>query len=170
MMSDFSPQRLQLADQIKARAPASRLGSQFDAFLFSPIGDDRNGMPLSIVSILARADLDPWGEAASLAGMPVHIATRRLESIIQALPHQPLTIPDSGAVARRLIALLPRTGLNDQGSEKPTEARDAKAVALAQWTKIAAIVVMVFLIFLVCARFARSSSESPMQPAVVTSP
>ena len=35
------------------------LGSGFDAFLFAVIGEDRNGMALSVVSMLARMDLDP---------------------------------------------------------------------------------------------------------------
>jgi hypothetical protein len=47
------------------------LGSQFDDFLFAPIGEEENGMLLSVVSALARLDLDPWQEAASLTGLPV---------------------------------------------------------------------------------------------------
>jgi hypothetical protein len=45
-MSDSS-QQLELANEINACVPAPRLGSEFNAFLFSPIGDDRNGMPLN---------------------------------------------------------------------------------------------------------------------------
>ena len=54
------------------------LGSQFDDFLFAPIGEEENGMLLSVVSALARLDLDPWQEAASLTGLPVGTATQRL--------------------------------------------------------------------------------------------
>jgi len=46
------------------------LGAEFDDFLFAIIGDDRNGMQLSVVSVLARMDLDPWHEAATLAASP----------------------------------------------------------------------------------------------------
>ena len=48
----------------------SVLGSEFDDFLFAPIGDDRNDMPLSVLSALARLDVDPWEEAAELARWP----------------------------------------------------------------------------------------------------
>jgi hypothetical protein len=44
----------------------SPLGSEFDNFLFAPIGNDRNGMVLSVVSALAQLDVDPWQEADEL--------------------------------------------------------------------------------------------------------
>jgi hypothetical protein len=42
------------------RVTAATLGMEFDDFLFAPIGDDRNGMLLSVLSVLARLDFDPW--------------------------------------------------------------------------------------------------------------
>lgn len=44
------------------------LGSEFDAFLFASVGDDRNGLPFSIVSLLGRMDLDPWAGGYPLGG------------------------------------------------------------------------------------------------------
>jgi hypothetical protein len=85
----------------------SPLGSEFDNFLFAPIGEDRNGT-LSVVSALARLDVDPWQEAGELAQLPWETATQRLASLIAALPDGPSAHPDPGAVATRLIALLPR--------------------------------------------------------------
>ena len=64
---------------------SSRLGSDFDAFLFAPLGEDRNGLPLSIVSLLARMDLDPWQEAACLAGLPAQAAAQKLATLLAAL-------------------------------------------------------------------------------------
>ena len=57
---------------------ASQLGPEFENFLFAPIGADRNGMLLSVLSALARLDIDPWQEAAQLAALPEETATRRL--------------------------------------------------------------------------------------------
>jgi hypothetical protein len=51
-------------------ASVSHLGSEFDNFLFASIGESRNGMLLSVLSALARLDLDPWQEAAELARLP----------------------------------------------------------------------------------------------------
>lgn len=59
-------------------ASMPQLGSEFDAFLFAPVGDDENGMALSVLSALARLSVDPWLEAASLAQLPEHSAIERL--------------------------------------------------------------------------------------------
>lgn len=83
------------------------LGSEFDAFLFAPIGEDRNGLPLSIVSLLGRMDLDPWEEAASLAGLPAEAAVQKLASLLAALHLPSLKQGNAGTMAIRLIALLP---------------------------------------------------------------
>ena len=87
----------------------SRLGNEFNAFLFAPIGEARNGMLLSVLSALARQDLDPWREAAELASLPRETAIRRLSSLIAALPDELPASHDAPSVATRLIALLPRS-------------------------------------------------------------
>jgi len=86
----------------------SVLGSEFDNFLFASIGDDRNDMPLSVLSVLARLDIDPWQEAAELARLPRETATQRLASSIASLPYGPSAYLEHGTIAARLIALLPR--------------------------------------------------------------
>jgi hypothetical protein len=69
--------------------------TEFDAFLFAPIGEKKNGMLLS-VSALARLDRDPWREAAELARMPNETAKQRLTSLIEALPNRPWSGPEPG--------------------------------------------------------------------------
>jgi hypothetical protein len=88
-------------------ASFSVLASEFDDFLFALIGDDRNDMPLSVLSALARLDIDPWLEAAELARLPRETATQRLASSIAALPHGSTAHLEHGTIAARLIALLP---------------------------------------------------------------
>jgi len=73
-------------------APAIALVPEFDDFLFAPIGEERNGMVLSVISALAQLDLDPWQEAANLAQLPVTTAARRLASLIASLPDRPSTL------------------------------------------------------------------------------
>ena len=93
---------------MKPRASHFPLGSEYDNFLFAPIGDDRNGMPLSVVSLLGRMDLDPWEEAARLAGLPADAAVQKLALLLRALPDQSMLQADPDGAATRLIALLPR--------------------------------------------------------------
>src|ERR1700722_275587 len=86
------------------------LGSEFDSFLFAPIGADRNGMLVSVLSALARLDVDPWQAADDLARLPQAEAIQRLALLIAPLPDSPSTHRDLGTTADRLIALLPRPG------------------------------------------------------------
>jgi hypothetical protein len=96
-------------------ASRSRLGAEFDAFLFGPIGQDRNGLTLSVVSLLGRMDLDPWQEAAKLAGLPVEIAAQKLATLLTALSDPSLKPADAGKMAIRLIAQLPGRPAADLG-------------------------------------------------------
>jgi hypothetical protein len=89
-------------------ASVSVLPPQFDDFLFAQIGEDGNGMLLSVISAFARLDLDPWQEAANLAQLPKATAARRLASLMAKLPGLPLPQRDIAAVASRLISHLPR--------------------------------------------------------------
>jgi hypothetical protein len=83
------------------------LGSEFDNFLFAPIAEDRNGMPLSVLSALARLDVDPWEEAAKLTRLPGETAAQRLASLIATLSDEPSARLNPGTIAVRLVALLP---------------------------------------------------------------
>jgi hypothetical protein len=85
------------------------LRSDFDAFLFAPIGEEPNGMPLTLLSMLARLGIDPWEEAADLAQLPLEPALQRLTSRLEAAPKsRPATAADTVNIATRLIALLHR--------------------------------------------------------------
>jgi hypothetical protein len=74
--------------------------------LYAPVGESTNGALLTVLSVLARQDLDPWREAAELSRMPRETAARRLISMITASPGQSSTV-DQAEVADRLIELLP---------------------------------------------------------------
>ena len=86
--------------------------SEFNDFLYAPIGADRNEMPLSVLSALTRLNLDPWKEAAELSELPKGTARQRLAALIARLPGGRWASADSGAIADRLIELLPRHGLS----------------------------------------------------------
>lgn len=85
----------------------SALGSEYDEFLYAPIFRDGSEMVLSVVSMLARLDIDPWQEAARLARLPKEAAASSLASLIAkksgGLPRN----LDATAIAVRLIGLLP---------------------------------------------------------------
>ena len=82
--------------------------SNLNGFLFADIGVESSGMPLSVISALARQGFDPWQEAGRLAKLPRTAATDGLASLIAALPASPWPLSDATAIAARLVALLPR--------------------------------------------------------------
>lgn len=135
--------------------PVSVPGSEFDDFLFAPIGEDRNGMLVSVLSGLARSDVDPWQEAAKLAQLPGEIATKQLATLIGALPHGAASYPDPRGVATRLVALLPRPpGLNG-ASQEPS---------YSVWTLISSRpwwVYVVFMSFVLGSQFMLASHQLP---------
>ena len=96
------------------------LGSEFEPFLFAPIAEQRNGMPLSVLSALARQDVDPWQEAARLSRLPGPTAIERLATLIAALPDWPSANSDARTIAARLIALLPRRARLNISSLEPS--------------------------------------------------
>jgi len=81
----------------------------FDPFLYAEIGEERNGMMLSVLSALARLDIDPWSEAASLSRLSAERATVRLTSLLSTTPSSQIKAPAPATIAR-LIALLPKAG------------------------------------------------------------
>jgi hypothetical protein len=64
-------------------------------------------MPVSVLSALARHNIDPWLEAAQLAQMPKRVAISRLASMIPAVKSDPAPQRRAELIATRLIELLP---------------------------------------------------------------
>ena len=88
----------------------SLLRSEFNEFLFAPIGEEGNDTLLTVLSALARLGLDPWQELARLALLSREKATQSLASMIANLPNGRWAPAESSAIASRLIALLPKKG------------------------------------------------------------
>jgi hypothetical protein len=89
-------------------AMTALLGPEFDAFLFASLEEQGNGKPTSVLSVLARLDIDPWHEAAELARMPRGDARQRLTTLLSQ-PAVTLELSSGpAAIAERLVKLLPR--------------------------------------------------------------
>jgi hypothetical protein len=94
-----------------ARTSPRFLGAEFDPFLFAPVGCDRSGAPLSVVSALARLDLDAWAEAAALARLPTDVAVGKLAGMLRKFTEIPQIAQDPTGISARLVALLPDRAL-----------------------------------------------------------
>jgi hypothetical protein len=128
--------------------------SEFDPFLYAPVGEERNGMSLSVLSALARLDVDPWKEAATLTKMPAPAATLRLTSLLSSLPSDAAALLAPSTVLR-LLALLPNEPLRD------SRPRETFSVTARYWI----VAIYFFMTFVLM--FAEQMGEKRLAPASV---
>jgi hypothetical protein len=67
-------------------------------------------MRLSVLSALARLNLDPWEEASQLAAMPKADARRALVATLDQTSRKSWTPSEAEDTAARLVRLLPEPG------------------------------------------------------------
>lgn len=79
----------------------------FDRFLHASVGEDRKGNGVTVLSALARLNLDPWQEARDLAALGREAASIRLRSLLSRVREVPALEQDDGGVAQGLAGLLP---------------------------------------------------------------
>jgi hypothetical protein len=129
---------------------------EFNAFLFASVGDEKNGMALTVMSALARLGFDPWNEAGRLAGLSRAGAAKALARMIAKLPVGDWQASDLADIASRLARLLPTIDV-------AAAAKAPKAVQPSpgrQASKRAAILV-VSLMLLLSALFGMTRTAPP---------
>ncbi len=99
--------------------PEYSLGhSEYNPFLFAAIGEDKAGMPLTVLTALTRLGIDPWQEAGRLSDLPRESAAVALAATIATLPEGDWKATESGAIAARLVAWLPGRNASAVASAK----------------------------------------------------
>ncbi len=152
--------------QMTRCASISPLGSEFDNFLFAPIGEDDDGMLLSVLSALTRLDVDPWKAAAELNQLPRETATRKLAAAISTIPNWRFVYPDTWTVADRLVALLPKSAGSKIPSSKALRSV-GDVIDVQRWW-----IPVVFISFLLGCQLVMISRQFPAKvdrPEVTTS-
>jgi hypothetical protein len=137
---------------------------ELDAFLSALVGEDSSGLPLSVVSALARMDLDPWEEAGKLAELPEDAAVQRLAELFLAVPDASLRNGDRTAIATRLIALL-RRGSSGQVKSRTQSLTDSVRIRTPPrvYALLFALLIFALLLF-------HGLSSSDGHPAAETTP
>jgi hypothetical protein len=134
------------------------LRKDFDEFLHAPVGVDASGMPLTLLSLLARLGIDPWEEAAELAHLSREPAMQRLAARLEAMPNGPASAADTVNIATRLIALLhrapPRKAASPDAPLHVKLVKNSKSVSPA-------IYYLIGLIFMLGAQWALSTRNAP---------
>ena len=81
--------------------------SSFEGFLFADIGMQENGMPLTILTVLARGGIDPWAEAERLSRMSRSAAVSCMIAEINRAPDCYRNRGDVRELAKSLVDRLP---------------------------------------------------------------
>jgi hypothetical protein len=84
------------------------LRPDLDKFLFATVGDEIDGIPLSMISALTRLGLDPWQEAGRLSSLSSREAVEQLARLIAEIPGIFRPLGEAREIADRLVALLPK--------------------------------------------------------------
>jgi hypothetical protein len=148
----------------------SVIPSTYDDFLYAPVGESSNGALLTVLSVLARQDVDPWEAAADLTQLPQEAATRRLTSMIAASPGRSST-GDQAAMANRLIALLPRRSAPDAGKSAP-DVPHCEAPLNRPPSAVSLMVIAIYICVMLLSQWIASSrlQEAPAEAAASPTP
>ena len=88
------------------KQPPSSRQDDFDNFLYSVVREV-DGVPLTVLSALARNNLDPWSVAEELTRLPRNTAAARLGEMLSSQPNQPGDSPSNDLAMIQLLAKLP---------------------------------------------------------------
>lgn len=134
------------------RGRHARVDPAFDRFLQAPFEEDSPERLLTVVSVLARLDLDPWHEAAVLAALSPAAANERLQMLFAKIPAPAAAPRDLGRIASRLVGLLPharQTEVREPAStDQASDDDEASAADSRSWLKTAAIVVLLVIVLI----------------------
>lgn len=140
--------------------------SDLNPFLFAEIRIETNGMPLSVLSALARLDMDPWKEARRLASLPADAAIRELARIIVVLSMTD-SVEDATATARRVAACLPERGA-EQPATHPTRSPKGGRLVLRGAAIAFVMLVLAGLVSMEGERQDVSMGRIPASPSTIT--
>jgi hypothetical protein len=155
-------------------ALAPLIGPQFDKFLYAPIRADRNGTPLTVLSALARSNVDPWQEAVSLGLMHRDAAAARLTALIGALPGEQNGDVSASSIAQ-LVTLLPKATSFTVGSADSVLAAVGPQRAQIRFA-LGALVILAMIALALSAslspgpEFGAKPSRAPVSDAATSSP
>ena len=120
-------------------------------------------MTLSVMSALARSGVDPWREAARLAGLPKTQAIDAVLRVFQGLPGARDDGFDATGRASRLICLLPQPPKVSQGAGRPV-GRGPRLPLRVNFSAICLALVLAAIGVTLAARVLTSRDEPPPRP------
>lgn len=130
---------------------------EFERFLYAPVGEDRNGFVVTVLSTFARLGLDPWAETEDLITLGRDAARVRLAMLLARFGDVPALARDHRKVAGDLTQLLP------DGPGSPTMTQRAAGTLAGGQVGIGGLILaaaaLVVLLIQVFATFGPGSGE-----------
>jgi hypothetical protein len=150
-------------------ASVSFFKPEFQDFLYAPLDANRDEMPLSVLSALARLGIDPWNEAAELTELPIDAAKERLASLLARLPGGCWAQAESRIIVSRLVQLLPRHGAPKVRSPVQSQARTKlTGPFVAKLLIVAALAAAAWLVFATSLDFSTRGDEGRYVPSIIS--
>jgi hypothetical protein len=119
---------------------------EFERFLYASVGNDRRGSAVTVLSALARLNLDPWAEAAVLASLGRTAAASRFGLLLSRVHDVPTLGQDNEAMGRDLTNLLPARD-SRPGNSDPTAKTGRPISSDAIWVVLAACILLAQMMF-----------------------
>jgi hypothetical protein len=154
---------------VRRSAPYAAQSPEFDDFLLAPMGKDGNGEPLSVLSALARLNVDPWEEAARLSRLPLEAAARKLAALIAALPAGSSARADPATMAHGLVMLLraaPAAQMPSSEAPSPIQGIGSRAVTFGVYYLIALAFLTTSHWIVAC--HSRTQAQETLAPVSIT--
>jgi hypothetical protein len=123
-------------------------------FLYASVGEDRAGSTVSVLSALARLNLDPWAEAAELAALGRNAAGVRLSHLLTRCREVPRLGWEHQAVAHDLTCLLP-----DRNTRMKRSSNTTPKLFTMSWGTLVAILAVVYMLIQTIVPGASGSDE-----------
>jgi hypothetical protein len=127
---------------------------------------EKSGATLSVLSALARLEIDPWEEAAALALLPKDQASGRLNSLLAKLPEAQAVFVERDALCQRSVDLLP---IPNASGAKPDPLVPA-AIGALTWSNMLLILITMIVFGMVGSLISPQTSPADVSPHGVVAP
>jgi hypothetical protein len=153
--------------------PQGRIDLEYDEFLYAQLGEEANGMQLSVLSALARQNVDPWEIAQKLSSLPRDKALPLLTPLLACIPSGAEGRDAPEDIAARLIALLPspRAATKNPGVSGLSSPSANPVPNIEKLRLIVAFALLLLMSqWLITGWLSKSKIETPLSPAAAVAP
>jgi hypothetical protein len=141
---------------------------EMEPFLFASVGEEVNGIPLSVLSALARLGLDPREEATRLSHLTSKMAASQLAGMFARLPDRPWTSSEIRRIASKLVELLPVPKGGDNGQIASATYRTPNPMASRHLIHLALVLSGALVFGLIAHGYATSDGNETTPPVSQT--